>query len=224
MSAVSSNYEIYSNLGLTGGQEAEKKHNELGLEDFMNLLITELTHQDPTKPMENTELATQISQFATVSGIDDLNNSFDDFAGSMLAEQSIQAAGLVGHEVMIESYLGVLPSGGSLEGGVYLPAAGSNVKVQISDKTGALVREISLGQQPQGIAQFVWDGTTDNGDFAAPGQYTITATATIDEADQGLSTMVYADVESVSIGGDSGVLVNLQGLGLVSMDDILEIH
>jgi hypothetical protein len=31
-------------------------------------------------------------------------------------------------------------------------------------------------------------------------------------------------VESVSIGGDSGVLVNLQGLGLVSMDDILEIH
>lgn len=224
MSAVTSNYDIYTNLGLAGSEAADKPHNELGLEDFMNLLITELTHQDPTKPMENTELATQISQFATVSGIDDLNTSFDDFAGNMLAEQSIQAANLVGHEVMIESYLGVLPSGGSLGGGVYLPASGSNVKVQISDMTGALVREISLGQLEQGITQFSWDGFSDTGDAAAPGQYTITATATIDEADQALSTMVYADVESVSIGGSEGVLVNLSGLGLVSMDDVLEIH
>ncbi len=223
MTAVSSNYDVYAGLGLTANQEAES-HNQLGIEDFMNLLVTELTHQDPFKPMENSEMATQISQFATVSGIDDLNSSFDNFATSMLAEQTIQATSLVGHEVMIESYLGVLPSGGSLTGGVYLPASGSNVKVQISDKTGALVREISLGQQEQGIAQFSWDGFTDTGDYAAPGQYTITATATIEDADQGLSTMVYANVDSVSIGSSSGVLVNLEGLGLVSIDDVLEIH
>ncbi len=223
MTAVSSNYDVYAGLGLTANQEAES-HNQLGIEDFMNLLVTELTHQDPFKPMENSEMATQISQFATVSGIDDLNSSFDNFATSMLAEQTIQATSLVGHEVMIESYLGVLPSGGSLTGGVYLPASGSNVKVQISDKTGALVREISLGQQEQGIAQFSWDGFTDTGDYAAPGQYTITATATIEDADQGLSTMVYANVDSVSIGSSSGVLVNLEGLGLVSIDDVLELH
>ncbi len=224
MSAVTSNYDTYANLGLTAAEESNAGSSQLGLEDFMNLLITELTHQDPTKPMENTELATQISQFATVSGIDDLNTSFDDFASNMLAEQSIQASSLVGHEVMIESYLGVLPSGGSLSGGVYLPEAGTNVKVQISDKTGALVREISLGQQEDGIANFSWDGFTDTGDYADPGQYTITATATIGDSDQGLSTMVYANVDSVSIGSSSGVLVNLEGLGLVSMSDVLEIH
>ncbi|MEJ2692594.1 MAG: flagellar hook assembly protein FlgD [Candidatus Thiodiazotropha sp.] len=224
MSAVNSNYDIYAGLGLTAAEENKAGSSQLGLEDFMNLLITELTHQDPTKPMENTELATQISQFATVSGIDDLNTSFDDFASNMIAEQSIQAASLVGHEVMIESYLGLLPSGGSLSGGVYLPAAGANVTVQISDKTGALVREISLGQQDEGIAKFSWDGFTDSGDYAEPGQYTITASATIDEADQGLSTMVYANVDSVSIGSSSGVLVNLEGLGLVPMNDVLEIH
>ncbi len=224
MSAVNSNYDLYANLGLTAAEEAKTSNSELGLKDFMNLLITELTHQDPTKPMENTELATQISQFATVSGIDDLNTSFDDFATSMMAQQSIQASSMVGHEVMIESYLGVLPSGGSLNGAVYLPSAGTNVKVQISDKTGALVREISLGQQDEGMVQFSWDGFTDTGDYADPGQYTISATATIEDADQGLATMVYADVDSVSIGSSSGVLVNLTGLGLVSMDDILEIH
>ncbi len=224
MSAVTSNYDIYAGLGLTAAEESNANNSQLGLEDFMNLLITELTHQDPTKPMENTELATQISQFATVSGIDDLNTSFDDFASSMIAEQSIQASSLVGHEVMIESYLGVLPSGGSLTGGVYMPSAGTNVKVQISDKTGVLVREISLGQKDQGIARFSWDGLTDSGDYADPGQYTITATATIDEADQGLTTTVYANVDSVSIGGSNGALVNLEGLGLVPLNDVLEIH
>ena len=224
MSAVTSNYDLYTNLGLTATEEATSGSSELGMEDFMNLLITELTHQDPTKPMDNTQLATQISQFATVSGIDNLNTSFDDFSTNMMAQQSIQASSMVGHEVMIESYLGVLPSGGSLNGAVYLPSAGANVKVQVSDKTGALVREITLGQQEEGMVQFSWDGLTDSGDYADPGQYTLSATVTIDDVEQGLATMVYANVDSVSIGSTSGTLVNLEGLGLVSMNDILEIH
>ena len=223
MSAISSNYDLYNQLGLTADEEKQNS-GDLGMEDFMNLLVTELTHQDPFKPMENSEMATQISQFATVSGIDDLNTSFDNFANNMIAEQSIQAANLVGHEVMIESYLGVLPTGGSLTGGVYLPSSGANVKVQITDKTGVLVREIMLGQQDQGIAQFSWDGFTDTGEYAEPGQYQISATASIDDAEQALSTMVNANVDSVSIGGSNGVLVNLEGLGLVSIDDVLEIH
>ncbi|MCU7844436.1 MAG: flagellar hook assembly protein FlgD [Candidatus Thiodiazotropha sp. (ex Monitilora ramsayi)] len=223
MSAISSNYDLYSDLGLTAAEEKQKS-GDLGMEDFMNLLVTELTHQDPFKPMENSEMATQISQFATVSGIDDLNTSFDSFASNMIAEQSIQAANLVGHEVMIESYLGVLPTGGSLTGGVYLPSSGSSVKVQITDKAGVLVREIMLGQQDQGIAQFSWDGFTDTGEYAEPGQYQISATASIDDSEQALSTMVNANVDSVSIGGSNGVLVNLEGLGLVSIDDVLEIH
>ncbi|MCU7798419.1 MAG: flagellar hook assembly protein FlgD [Candidatus Thiodiazotropha sp. (ex Myrtea spinifera)] len=223
MSAISSNYDLYSDLGLTAAEEKQKS-GDLGMEDFMNLLVTELTHQDPFKPMENSEMATQISQFATVSGIDDLNTSFNDFAGNMIAEQSIQAANLVGHEVMIESYMGVLPNGGSLSGAVYMPASGSNVKIQVNDKTGALVRELTLGQQDKGLVQFSWDGFTDTGEYADPGQYNITASATIEDADQGLSTMVFANVDSVSIGGNNGVLVNLEGLGLVSIDDVLEIH
>ncbi len=224
MSAISNNYDLYNQLGLTAEKNESSTSGDLGMEDFMNLLVTELTHQDPFKPMENSEMATQVSQFATVSGIDDLNTSFDDFSSKMMAEQSIQAANLVGHEVMIESYLGALPSGGSLTGGVYIPSSATNVKLQISDSSGALIREISLGQQEQGITQFSWDGLTDSGDYAEPGQYQISATASIDDTEQALSTMVNANVESVSIGGSQGVLVNLEDLGLVSINDVLEIH
>jgi flagellar basal-body rod modification protein FlgD len=224
MSAVNSNYDLYTTLGLTPPQDQAASGSELGIKDFMNLLVTELTHQDPTKPMENTELATQISQFATVSGIDELNSSFGDFSNNMLANQTIQAASLVGHEVMIESYLGVLSSSGSLSGNIYLPASGASVTLQIHDSSGALVRELSLGQQEEGMVEFNWDGLTDSGDYAAPGQYTLSATAEIDGEEQALSTLVNANVESVSIGSSNGVLVNLDGLGLVSINDVLEIH
>jgi hypothetical protein len=46
----------------------------------------------------------------------------------------------------------------------------------------------------------------------------------IDDTETALSTLVNATVDSVSIGSSSGVLVNLDGLGLVSIDDVLEIH
>jgi flagellar basal-body rod modification protein FlgD len=224
MSAVTSNYDTYVNLGLAAAEESNAGSSQLGLEDFMNLLITELTHQDPTKPMENTELATQISQFATVSGIDELNTSFDDFSSNMLAQQTIQASNLVDREVMVESYLGILPTGGSLDGAVYMPQSGTGVKLKISDSSGALVRELSLGQQEEGMVEFSWDGVTDSGDYAEPGQYTIEASADIDDTETALSTLVYATVDSVSVGSSSGVLVNLDGLGLVSINDVLEIH
>jgi flagellar basal-body rod modification protein FlgD len=224
MSAITSNYDLYAELGLTAAEESKTESSQLGLEDFMNLLITELTHQDPTKPMENTEMATQISQFATVSGIDDLNSAFEDFAGNMLAQQTIQASNLVDREVMIESYLGILPSGGSLDGQVYLPASGSSVTLKVTDSSGALVRELSLGQHEEGMVQFSWDGLTDSGDYAEPGKYTLSASATIDDTETALSTLVYATVDSVSVGSSSGVLVNLDGLGLVSINDVLEIH
>ena len=96
MDGINSDYELYSSLGLATQPQVEET-NSLKIDDFMHLMVTELTHQDPFKPMDNSELATQISQFATVSGIDKLNSSFSSLADSMLSDRALQAANLVGH-------------------------------------------------------------------------------------------------------------------------------
>ena len=67
----------YSNLTVTPKPEtaATPKKTSLGQEQFLKLMTTQMTHQDPTKPMENGDFLTQIAQFGTVSGIQDLQKS-----------------------------------------------------------------------------------------------------------------------------------------------------
>jgi flagellar basal-body rod modification protein FlgD len=225
MTAISSNYNLYEDIGLTNnGIQEENKQGQLGLEDFMNLLVTELTHQDPFKPMENSEMATQVSQFATVSGIDDLNNSFSELRSALTSDQALQAANLVGREVLVESNIGSLTSGEPLTGSVVLPASASNVRVRITSQSGELVRELQLGTHEAGQVAFSWDGYDDAGDYVGDGLYQVSAAANVDDAEMAPGTLISAQVESVNLGGSEGVLLNLSGLGQISMNNVVQIQ
>lgn len=216
--------QLYQTLGLSRELE-EKKDNELGMEDFLELMVTELTHQDPTKPMDNSELATQISQFAAVSGIDELNKSFSGFSDTMISDQALQAANLVGRDVLVPVNTGNLEAGGSIKGVVGITEPASDVTVRISDASGELIREIQLGTQSKGEVSFTWDGLDESGDAVAPGQYQIEAQAKVDGESMTPYTLIEARVGSVSIGGvGQGLTVNLAGLGPVSFSSVAEIR
>lgn len=225
MNTIGNDSEIYGNLGLSSVQEQETTGNDqLQMEDFMSLLVTELTHQDPMKPMDNAELAAQISQFSVVSGIGQLNNSFDGLSSTLTSDQALQATNLVGHDVMVTSNTGWFGHGGNLQGAVELPATAANVRVRISDASGALVREIQLGSHEAGELAFTWDGYSDSGDYMPAGNYQISALATVDDVEMAPNMQVSAQVESVSMGGADGIRLNLQGLGQVSMSHVTQIQ
>jgi flagellar basal-body rod modification protein FlgD len=83
------------NKALTGTREADKN---LGKDDFLKLLITQLTHQDPTQPMEDREFIAQMAQFSALEQMTNMNESFTSLS-NMLA--SNQAMGLLGKTVEI---------------------------------------------------------------------------------------------------------------------------
>ena len=225
MTIISAENDIFTTLGLARNPEAEKDNNQLQLEDFLELMVTELTHQDPFDPMDNTQLATQISQFAAVSGIDELNNSFTGLSDSLLSDQALQAANLVGRDVLVPLNSGYLTTGGSIEGVVGLNSSASYVTVRVSNSSGELVKEISLGNQPKGETHFSWNGLDENGDAVPPGQYKITAEATVDGEKLAPYTLIEARVDSVSIGAPGQEMaLNLQGLGPISFNDVAEIR
>lgn len=217
--------DAYTGLGVSTIGAVTSKKTSLGQDEFLKLMTTQMTHQDPTKPMQNGEFLTQMAQFGTVSGIQDLQQSFKDFAASISSDQALQAASLVGRTVSAPSEQGLLAAGGEIKGTVDLPASSSNVNLKILDPvTGDVIGTKSMGVQSAGPVPFVWDGMNDKGNLAHPGVYKVQVEASIDGINTVFQPNIQSRVESVSMdSGKNGIQVNLAGLGAVSFNQIKQI-
>lgn len=72
--------------------------DQLGKDEFLKILITQLTNQDPTQPMEDREFIAQMAQFSTLEQMTNLSSEFEQLAGLL---QSGQAVSLLGKTVDI---------------------------------------------------------------------------------------------------------------------------
>jgi flagellar basal-body rod modification protein FlgD len=63
--------------------------NALGEQEFLKLLVTQLTNQDPLQPQDQSQFLAQLAQFSTVEGVNNLSSS----------ESKLQAASLLGKTV-----------------------------------------------------------------------------------------------------------------------------
>jgi flagellar basal-body rod modification protein FlgD len=210
-------------VGQTTG--SAKAPGEIGQQDFLKLMVTQLRNQDPFSPMENGEFLAQIAQFTTATGVQEMQQSFNRFSQTIATEQALQAAGLVGREVLVESPVGNLPSDGSLTGSLQLPVRLDNCKVAIYSESGELVREIALGQQEAGEAPFSWDGKDGQGRQLPPGRYLIAASTQVEGEEIAIATYTSAQVQSVTLGtGGNPPTLSLAGLGEISLSSVHRIR
>ncbi|MFW6313050.1 MAG: flagellar hook assembly protein FlgD [Spirochaetota bacterium] len=72
--------------------------NEMGKDEFLQILITQLTNQDPTEPMKDREFIAQMAQFSTLEQMTNMSGEFRQL-GALL--QSGQAVSLLGKNVDI---------------------------------------------------------------------------------------------------------------------------
>ncbi len=220
MSTIAS--DIYSSLGLTSSSSTKSKEESLGQADFLRLMTEQLQHQDPLKPMENSEFLGQLAQFSTVQGISDLNTTVNSFSSSLSSDQVLRGAQLVGHQVLVPSAKMALEDSGSVSGVVAAPSAGT-VNFDITDANGTKVKTISVKADKAGEVNFQWDGTDDYGHRLAAGSYSIAATHTdASGTNSTISTYIQAPVESVTVGSD-GLYLNLKGLGTAPISYVLRV-
>ena len=223
------NADALQSVGLASNREnvnrAAEGSNELGQQQFLELMVAQIRNQDPFEPLENGEFLAQIAQFSTVSGIQGLQDSFSSFAGSLSSNQALQASALVGRSVQINSEIGVLQPGGNINGAIGLPSDSTAVKVEFFNSAGELVRELPLGPNKGGLVEFNWDGLDDSGKAAPTAAYRIVATANIDGEDVALGTLVKDSVESVILGRPGeGITLNLSALGATDFNRVEEIR
>jgi flagellar basal-body rod modification protein FlgD len=227
MSSIGAQEDLFASLGLASSNTQTRgtnNANELGLNTFLKLMVTQLNNQDPFKPMENGEFLSQIAQFGSVTGLEQLNTNFESLATSITSGQALQAGSLVGREVLAPVETGYLVPGSSLRGQVHLEQSSPQVTVRVTDQVGQLVRELPLGSAPPGSLDFTWDGTRDDGQFAAPGRYRISIEAIQNDRPVDLQTKLFSMVESVNLSGRNGLTLNLEGLGPIDFNNVQQIY
>lgn len=203
---------------------SNKPSNELGQADFLELMMTQIQNQDPLNPMESDDFLSQMAQFGTVNGVNELNNSFSSLANSLQSSQALQASTMVGNSVLVQGNQAELVQGGEIEAAVDLQQSTSNLSVNIVDAFGQTVRTVDLGSQTSGLTKFTWDGLDNNGQTMPAGNYSIQATSNVNNETIAQNVYVYAKVDSVTLSQTGGEpLLNLNGIGQISINQVKEI-
>ncbi len=219
-----SNTALYDSLGFNPKVEEDKGQGALGLDQFLSIMTTQLQNQDPLEPMDNGEFLGQIAQFGTVTGIENLNQSFGSFSDSLTNGQALQAGSLVGRTVLAPTSSGYLEAGSTMDGRIELDSSAQKLELLISDQYGQPVRNINLGSRAAGGLEFSWDGMDDNGQYMPPGNYNVTVMALRSGQNEMVQPQLYSRVDSVSMGsGMSGLSLNLAGSGTLPFSKVTAI-
>lgn len=120
------------------GSSTNLQASSLGMEDFLKILLTQLTYQDPLKPMDNQQFMAQMAQFTSLEQTQQLNTKIATLISNQAALQSV---GLIGKTVDVTT------STGSVTGTVSaLSLSGDSPLLSVKTASGAVLNNISLSQ------------------------------------------------------------------------------
>lgn len=120
--------------GVTPASQA----SNIGIQDFLKILTTQLNNQDPLKPVDNQEFVAQIAQFATLEQSRQLNVRIDDL---LSVQSTTQSVGLLGRTVDV-NLNGMLVTGKVSA----LDLSSGQPLMTITTATGAFQNNVSISQ------------------------------------------------------------------------------
>ncbi|WP_440875622.1 flagellar hook assembly protein FlgD [Thalassotalea sp. PLHSN55] len=203
---------------------ADGSNGMLTQEDFFALLTQELAQQDPTKPVDNNEMISQMTAFSTTDGVSQLNNQFEEFASSMTSSQALQASSLVGRSVLVDDNVFGMAEGEQVKGKIVTDQAASNVSIYVENTAGEVIQTVPVGSVAAGSATFTWDGQTSDGEPAPEGAYRFRIVGLVGGEAQELQAQTYRKVDSVTLAGAGGsILLNLNGGSSMALADVVEV-
>ncbi len=196
---------------------------ELGKTAFLELMIAQVSNQDPLEPAKNEAFIAQLAQFSSVEGIQNLNESMDSLVASLRSGLAMDAAGLVGRNVLIETNQTALNTNGGLGGTIEVDTAVPSLTLDIANSSGQVVKRLEMGAAERGEIRFNWDGLSDSGEQMPQDYYRVSAYSGIDGTRQEFAVNLPDQILSVSI-TEQGLVANLAGGTSVPAIQIKEIQ
>lgn len=170
--------EVGSTVSTSNAATGNVNSTSMGKDTFMKLLVAQVTHQDPMKPMDDTAMVAQLAQFSALEQAETSNKTLELIAQQQMGLANSAIAGLVGKNVTIKgSTVSISDTNKASQCNFGLGASASSVKVSIVDSNGKTVRTIDAGARPEGAVSVAWDGKDDSGIVQKAGAYSVVVEA-----------------------------------------------
>ncbi len=201
----------------------QKRRTQIGMNDFLNLLITQLKNQDPLNPMNGIEFTSQLAQFTELEQIFNLENRLSEIQTDLKIHKNANLINYIGKEIKVEDD-SIEIRDGNVMNSYFSIDRRADVTVHIFDPLGREVRRVHMGILDAGEHKVEWDGRDSEGRVLEDGVYSFGIEA-YDETGELVDyrTMIQGMVKGISFNGGSPFLI-LEGGKEISPDNIIEIN
>ncbi|MEW6601431.1 MAG: flagellar hook assembly protein FlgD [Nitrospirota bacterium] len=190
----------------------------LGKQDFLNLLLKQLSYQDPLNPMDSTEFTTQLSQFSSLEELTNINSTLSDVLAFQQSMQNASVANMIGKTVKVDGNSANLSD--TAEMNYELGGDAAAVEISIYDGAGRLVRTENAGAGSAGSRSYIWDGKDSLGNTLPKGAYTFQVEAMdisgnqvpVQSISSGIVTEVIFEKGMTYLMLDNGTKINLSDI------------
>ena len=226
MSEINSSNQSLTNildkLGINASKEKfapKETKDQLGQDDFLKLMTTQLQNQDPFAPVDNADFIAQVAQFSTVTGITSMDQSIKSISDQLSEMRIASTTQLMGHSVLVPGKYARPDKEGIISGVVDLPETAGNLNIIFENSDGQVLHQDALGMQKAGLVGFEWKDLPEE-IKSSNSPITIRAfTGNVGDTGE-LSTQVFASVSGTSK-TDTGVMLEVEDYGTIDPSQVV---
>jgi flagellar basal-body rod modification protein FlgD len=200
----------------TGTAGAPSSSLNISPTQFLKLITTQMTDQNPLSPADPTQFLSQLEGLSQVSSLQSMQNSLQ-------SSQMLTGTSLLGHSVLASGSTATLAAGSTVSGAISAPSGASGLTVSIADSNGTVVKTLTFPPASSGLTRFTWDGTDGSGRPAAAGTYTLAASATVNSSTKTLAPLVQSKVASVTVDSSTNTLSLNTDNGTVALSSVVSV-
>ncbi len=203
--------ELWKNIQSQYGAKAEKPREikkQLGKDDFLRIMMTQMKNQDPTNPFKAEQMAAEMAQFTSVEQLQNLNQQMGKMVNANQPLERMAMTNMIGKTVTIDRERFTRNDNEANPLTFALDKDAKSIKINIVSDSGETVFTKDMGPTKAGTQNFTWDGVRSNSMNAKPGNYLFRVEAR-DDADRliPMNTRGQSKVVGVSFEGNEGVLL-----------------
>jgi flagellar basal-body rod modification protein FlgD len=191
-------------------------------DQFLQLLVTQLQHQDPLNPMDGKDFTAQLAQFSLLEQAVQTNSALKSLNQYAASVDTARATGMIGKTVRAKGDSVTLGATGGAAVSFNLGAAAAQTTINLYDSSGSLVRTLSAGALGTGAHSVQWDGKNQQGNTLSQGTYQVQVVGKDSKGNRvGVTLYKNGKVDSVQI--NDGVPLLMVGGSAVALGDVVEV-